>query len=316
MSVTENPKITVLIPVFNCAQYVEQAMQSIFDQTEKRWEIILVDDASTDATLCIIERYRGDKVRILRNERNSGQSYSRNRAIAEARGEWVAQLDADDWLAPTRLEKLLSVAEETMADLVFDDLRIVEVDGTTLRGTKFAQQRLRLARPTFITPVQLAEYDLGTVKPLMRRSFLLENNMHYDEKVRYGEDFLFLLSCLLHGGRILAVPEALYSLRRGATGSLTCQRIPLLGQIRDSTLALLQQGAVMRHPDLVKSLRRRLRMIETLLSSEQLFQSLRCGDFAAALAAVTAHPAALYALLSRGLTAGKERMLRLFDRLK
>lgn len=315
MNVLVTPKITVLIPTYNCALYVQRAIQSVIDQTEKRWEIILVDDASTDATIDIIDGYRSDKIRIYRNKQNSGQSYSRNLAITEARGEWVAQLDADDWFAPTRLEKLLTIAERTMADLVCDDLRIVEADGTTLRGTKFALQRFRLTSPTFLTPVQLTDYDIGTVKPLMKKSFLLENNIFYDEKVRYGEDYLFLLSCLLCGGRLLAIPESLYSLRRGATGSLTCQRIPLLSQIRESILALLKMERVMQSAELMQSLRKRLSRIETLLSSEQLFQSIKSGDYSAAIMAVSSRPMSLYALLIRVLGASMHRAQRFLYRI-
>jgi len=92
------PRVSVIIPAYNAVAHLRRAVESALGQTMSDLEIIIVDDASTDATLEIAGRIaaQDSRVRVLHNERNSGPSVSRNRAIAAARGEWIAILDADD----------------------------------------------------------------------------------------------------------------------------------------------------------------------------------------------------------------------------
>jgi len=105
------PKVTVLLAVHNGEPYIGEAVQSVLDQTFTDFELLLVDDASTDDTVGIVERLGDDRVRILRNESNRGQVPSLNRGLSEARGEYVARLDADDACLPTRLERQVEVLD-------------------------------------------------------------------------------------------------------------------------------------------------------------------------------------------------------------
>jgi glycosyltransferase involved in cell wall biosynthesis len=97
-------KISVIIPTHNRTATLGRAIQSVLDQTFPALEIIVVDDASTDITPHILEKYSG-KIRIITNETNQGVSYARNVGIQEARGDWLAFLDSDDQWAPTKLER-------------------------------------------------------------------------------------------------------------------------------------------------------------------------------------------------------------------
>ena len=105
------PKVTVLLAVHDGEPYIDEAVRSVLGQTFTDFELLVVDDASTDDTVAIVERLADERIRILRNERNLGQVPSLNRGLSEARGEYVARLDADDACLPTRLERQVEVLD-------------------------------------------------------------------------------------------------------------------------------------------------------------------------------------------------------------
>lgn len=98
------PLVSVIMPTFNDRDAIEEAIQSILDQTLDSWELIVVDDKSTDGTADFVEsRFRDPRIRLIRMERNSGSGTCRNRAIEVSRGEFIAVMDADDVSLPERL---------------------------------------------------------------------------------------------------------------------------------------------------------------------------------------------------------------------
>ena len=99
------PKVSVIIPTYNCAHYLGQAIESVIGQTFRDFEIIVLDDGSTDNTSEIAGKY-GNAIRYIR-QANGGLPAARNRAIEASTGEFVALLDSDDWWAPTKLRRQL-----------------------------------------------------------------------------------------------------------------------------------------------------------------------------------------------------------------
>ena len=220
-----NPDVSVIIPTYNSEGYIAQALQSLLDQTYSNLEIILVDDASSDSTVKIARSFDDRRLQIINNSQNRGVSYGRNCGIRQARGNWIALLDSDDWYASERLEKLLQVAEQENADLVADDLFLIRDDeqhpwGTLLRENEQEMLAIGLIdAPKFVVSDRPAplnakrNWSLGYTKPLIRREFLLENNIQYDETVHVGEDFILYLECLRHHARFCLVPQAYYYYR-------------------------------------------------------------------------------------------------------
>lgn len=106
--------VSIIMPAYNSAGTIRDSIESIQAQTVTDWELIVIDDASKDDTADILrELASGDgRIRFFQNEKNSGASYTRNRAIALAEGEWIAFLDSDDLWKPEKLEKQLSLAVE------------------------------------------------------------------------------------------------------------------------------------------------------------------------------------------------------------
>jgi len=97
------PKVSVVMPVYNGAKYLREAVDSVLAQTFSQFELIIVDDGSTDGTMEVLGAYSDPRIRLIRNDRNLGQAAARNQAFAAARGEFIAIHDADDTSVPDRL---------------------------------------------------------------------------------------------------------------------------------------------------------------------------------------------------------------------
>ena len=97
--------VSVIMPSWNTSAYIGESIQSVIDQTYKNWELIIVDDCSTDNTDDVVLRFEDSRIKYLKNEKNYGAALTRNRALREANGEWIAFLDSDDLWYPEKLEK-------------------------------------------------------------------------------------------------------------------------------------------------------------------------------------------------------------------
>lgn len=99
--------VSIIMPSYNCAKFIEESIRSVQAQTYKNWEIIFVDDCSKDDTLNVVSviKEHDSRIRLFQNDVNSGAAVSRNNALKEVRGRWIAFLDSDDLWEPTKLEK-------------------------------------------------------------------------------------------------------------------------------------------------------------------------------------------------------------------
>lgn len=109
----KNPLLSVIMPVYNSEQYVKQAVESILNQTYKKFEFIIIDDASTDSTFKILTNFKKIDKRIIltRNKDNLGVTKSLNKAIAKASGKYIVRMDADDWSYPERFQLQVELME-------------------------------------------------------------------------------------------------------------------------------------------------------------------------------------------------------------
>lgn len=128
------------MPSYNTARFIGESIASVFAQTYTNWELLIVDDCSTDNTDEIIAQFNDPRITYVKNEKNSGAAVSRNRALAQAKGKWIAFLDSDDLWAPQKLEKQLKFMAEN--GFAFSYTRYEEVDengsptGTLVGGPK------------------------------------------------------------------------------------------------------------------------------------------------------------------------------------
>lgn len=127
------PKASVIVPVYNVEAYLEKCVQSILRQTERDFELLLVDDGSTDSSgqLCEELAKKDSRIRVIHQE-NQGLGGARNTGIREAKGDWLLLVDSDDWIEPEILEKSLEAGLREEADMVVFPFRSVDEEGREL----------------------------------------------------------------------------------------------------------------------------------------------------------------------------------------
>jgi hypothetical protein len=210
----------VLIAVHNGGDYLQEAVASVLAQTDADFELLLVDDASTDDA---IGRLPDDpRIRVLRNDRNLGQVPSLNRGLREARGAFVARLDADDAMLPTRLERQAAVLEaEPQVALVGTWVDVVDEMGrlwATIRGdvSDYA---------SFVEAVLVDWYPFGHPSLLFRRDVVLELG-GYDESLAPSEDkdLYRRLALARHEARVVREPLTRYRRHGGQLSQTQIER--------------------------------------------------------------------------------------------
>ena len=125
--------VSIIMPSYNTAQYIDETIQSVLAQTYPFWELIIVDDCSTDDTNSTVIKCLDDKrIHYLKNEYNSGAAAARNRALREAKGEWIAFLDSDDLWLPEKLEKQIGFMAEKGYQFAYTEYEEINEKSATL----------------------------------------------------------------------------------------------------------------------------------------------------------------------------------------
>lgn len=125
----ENDLVSIIMPSYNTASYIEETVRSVLNQTYTNWELIIVDDCSTDNTDEILDKISDDRIRIYKNKKNAGAAVSRNRALREAKGRWIAFLDSDDLWFPDKLEKQLQFMKVHNYHFSYTNYEEIDMDG-------------------------------------------------------------------------------------------------------------------------------------------------------------------------------------------
>ena len=264
--------VSILLPAYNSRHLIGTAIQSVFRQTQPRFELIVIDDCSTDDTAEVVAQFaRGDgRIKVLRTPRNSGPAAARNIGFDAACGRWIALLDSDDAYLPDRLERLLELADANAADMVSDNLLMMPVGGTPY----LLIPRDLVGRPQHLTAAEFIFRNIGApenprlsygfMQPMIRRDFLLRHRLRYDERNRFGEDFMLYVACLRAGARWWITPDVFYHYAT-RPGSLTeVQRSEDLRRIAQLEEDFLNDPGVLRDAALRDALRRHKAKIDQL----------------------------------------------------
>lgn len=118
--------VSIIMPSWNTGRFIGESIQSVLDQTYPNWELIIVDDCSTDNTDEIVASFHDERIRYFHNENNSGAALTRNHALREARGEWIAFLDSDDLWTPEKLAHQLAFMKENGCVLSFTEYEKID----------------------------------------------------------------------------------------------------------------------------------------------------------------------------------------------
>lgn len=202
----DQPFVSIIVPSYNIESYVGQCIESIIAQTYQDWELLLVNDGSTDRTGRICDEYAENdgRIRVL-HKKNGGLVSARKAGLREARGEYIFYLDGDDWVTPDALETLCTCAKRENADIVIADY--IHVDG---EKEKYMSQEIReglytkedLYKEFYPRMLFTGEYYAFGIEPaldvkIIKKSILFSNQVQVDDRIRLGEDAACSYGCYL-----------------------------------------------------------------------------------------------------------------------
>lgn len=221
------PKISIIVPVYNVEKYLAKCIDSIIAQEYDDWELLLVNDGSSDSSKAICEKYCIKDNRIsLYSQENAGPSVARNLGIKKSKGEYITFIDSDDYVTPTYLSDLVKYDSDIIAsgfDLWYSNDRPTERKSYDKFGI------YRVSDNNIGDAIAIGEYKYLWHSPcckLYRRELLVNNNILFNEGLNYGEDHIFNLTILLHCRTVSLVPVSNYIYTHYGNLSLTNRRVP------------------------------------------------------------------------------------------
>ena len=199
---TSNPSISVVIPCFNAGEWLQETIQSVLAQTASAFEVLVVDDGSTDDSASLAESF-GQPVRVIRQP-NQGESVARNRGIEEAVGDWIAFVDADDVWLPTKLAEQVNALARSPEDVACVHTGFYLFGGRNFKPAvpAWSQKREFTFRDLILKPI------VNTSTAMVRR----ENSLRFPTWTRAGEDMIYFAE-LAERGSLVYLPDHLVGYR-------------------------------------------------------------------------------------------------------
>ena len=202
--------ISVIVPVYNSERYLDKCIHSLLAQSYTDFEVLLIDDGSTDTSMQICERYRAkdERIKLYRKE-NGGVASARNYGIDRASGEWVAFVDSDDWVHKDFLKKRYECAVHKGADVVFCDSELIFKN-----SREYCQSAKLSAKKSNNVKSWMESRTTFSWLLLIRKSLIDSHNLRYIDGARFGEDFNFSTKIIMYAQKVEHICEALYFYNR------------------------------------------------------------------------------------------------------
>ncbi len=208
------PSLSILVPVYNAEEYLEQCIHSVLEQSIKDFELILINDGSTDCSSNIAKKYADQDERIIYVEQpNQGVSAARNKGITRSRGDYLLFLDADDFLAQGGLSDLLQLAQEKQFDIAVGNYNSICILNGEKNSKRSLSKSICSGHDWLKQSLKLRRYQPAVWYRLYRRDFLLSKNIAFDLKLTISEDQLFSIHALLACDKLICVDIPFYQYR-------------------------------------------------------------------------------------------------------
>ena len=252
-------KLSIIIPVYNVENYISQCLESIFSQSFKDFEIICVNDGSSDNSLGVLQNFKAKDDRIIIiDKKNEGSGIARNAGLAIAKGDYVYFVDGDDWIADNALEKMVSKADELNTDiLIFGGLSCYETksyncprllrereellnehsefsnsgEGCLSYKKKYGGYSADKLPKKYLNKVfsskdikkDIFKFPSTAWTKLYRHDFLIKNNIKFQD-IKAGQDQLPFFHSMIKAERIALLPQNLYCYRKNRKGAVTAAK--------------------------------------------------------------------------------------------
>lgn len=206
-------KITIIIPVYNAEKYLHKCINSILRQDFEDFELLLINDGSTDNSGEICDQYKIQDKRInVFHQINSGVSAARNKGIDNARGEWITFVDSDDYIENNYFETLKYSIDSDWIFLNIDR----EINNEIITSLKFKNQKLNIS--DFIKKYSLYPHFPGPYAKFFKTNYIRENKLRYNINLKYGEDAVFNINYMNYCKTIFTTGSSTYIYRDTENG--------------------------------------------------------------------------------------------------
>ena len=212
------PLVSIIMPVYNCEKYLQESIESVLSQSYQNWELLIVDDGSTDRSPGIIDAYAQKDARIKSvHKKNEGVSMARNLALDQVCGEYVTFIDSDDVYHVDRLNRMLQVFEQNReCDIVFS--RHTEFTG------EWKRSEANCSREVKVFDDEILIQFISDSKNHFMCNAMIRSNIARKERfapIRFAEDYCFIRDCALHCRQMAVLDEVLYFYRRDNENAMT-----------------------------------------------------------------------------------------------
>jgi len=241
-------KVSILMNGYNAERFLRQAIESIFQQTFQEWELIFIDNCSTDTTASIVHQFDNSKIKYFKTDRTIPLGDARNFGLKKCTGKFIAFLDTDDLWEPTKLERQMHQLERYPEFVLsYSSANWINEAGDHLR-TDYA-----ICASGNMIAEQLLRYEINMQSVLLRRSFLEVHNLSFDTTLSFSPDYnLFMQLLLHHPAGVIKEPLVSYRL---VEGSLSQNRIDVWGHEMRTTLDTLRSHLTPTDPKITQALK-------------------------------------------------------------
>ena len=238
MMITDKPKVSVVVAVYNAEKFITDTINAVLNQTFDNFELILLDDCSSDNSIDIIKQFSDDRIHIFKNDKNLGISQTRNKLLKMAKGEYIAILDHDDICLPHRLEEQVNFLEKnTDIDMIGSWFELF-----CPKGAVWWRRFLVNLGWIWCHPLRPTIFDAWKGNVLMhptmmfRREVFTKHNIYYREEYTPAEDYDLVFQALEKGLNLANIPKVLlkYALH-GNNLSIKAKKAMAVADIRVKT---------------------------------------------------------------------------------
>lgn len=235
-----NPLVSIVLPAFNCEKFIRFTIDSLLNQTYTNFELLIINDGSTDSTVQIIKSFSDTRIQLINNSKNKGLIYTLNKGLELAKGKYIARIDADDICLPTRLEKQVNWLEKNSNTvIVATKIEFIDEQGMAIGTWDLDQQKTTAYQ---IKNAMLWQCCIAHPTVMMRSDVI--KKYRYANNQKHSEDFGLWLQVLSDHFTIEKIPEALVQYRvhsSSVTGAINSKKNPFFIQFNTKKRFLISR---------------------------------------------------------------------------
>lgn len=236
-----NVKVSVIVPVYNVEKYLEKCISSILSQTYENYELILLNDGSTDNSYNVLSRYIGIPNVTIVDKINTGQADTRYQGLLMAKGDYVYFVDSDDYIEPYTLERLVAQVDKTNVDVVFGRYRLIDEQGNVLREQKkYSIASLCGTENILRDAICVSNFKASLCLKLIRKNLLVNSYIDEIRDIHLNEDVCISIFLASHCQKVVFLDDIVYNVLQ-REGSISRSIKPEIITVNDVIYGLIRR---------------------------------------------------------------------------